>query len=227
MERGKIIVIDGMDGTGKNTQSKLLFEKLKEKTDKVLLFSFPNYDSDSSYFVKKFLKEGYCRDIENVPLLHDVFFSIDRCITYFKEIKEKYEDGYTIILDRYTISNAIYRMNKADDIASYLMDLANIEHNYLKLPVPYVNIILYAYPEVNIKLIENRCKTNNCEVDLNENMPTQNIAYENIQKLSRNKIARLGLGPVETLIIHDKYGIIYSEEYMNEQIMRIVEEIHF
>ena len=227
MEKGKIIVLDGMDGTGKKTQSELLFKKLKERTDKVLLCSFPNYDSDSSYFVRKFLKEGYCRDIENVPLLHDAFFSIDRCITYFKDIKEKYEEGYTIILDRYTISNAIYRMNKADDIVSYIMDLANMEHNYLKLPVPYVNIILYAYPEINIKLIENRCKNNNCKTDLNENISTQNIAYENIQRLGRAGISKPVLGPIETLIIHDENGNIYSEEYMNEQIMRIVDEIYF
>ena len=80
-----------------------------------------NYNNSYELFedlpkaVKKFLKEGYCRDIEDVPLLHDMFYSIDRGITYAKDIKEKYEDGYIIILDRYTISNAIYRLDKVKD----------------------------------------------------------------------------------------------------------------
>lgn len=223
---GKIIVIDGMDGTGKETQSNLLYEKLKEKTDKVELFSFPNYDNDSSYFVRKFLKEGYCRDID-LPLLKDMFYSIDRGITYHKELKEKYEDGYTFILDRYTISNAIYRLNESENSADYLMDLAFIEHVCLKLPDPYVNIILYSYPEVNIKLIESRCKINNIKKDLNENIDIQNIAYENIKALNQNGVSKLTLGPIETLLIHDENGNIHSKEYMNEQIMRIVDEIYF
>ena len=71
--KGKIIVIDGMDGTGKETQSKLLIEKLKEKDEKVIRFSFPNYDSDSSFFVKKYLHEGYCRDLNNPKIWLDLF----------------------------------------------------------------------------------------------------------------------------------------------------------
>ena len=62
--KGKIIVIDGMDGTGKATQSKLLYEDLKNRGIKVKLFSFPNYDSDSSYFVTKYLKEGYTMSLK-------------------------------------------------------------------------------------------------------------------------------------------------------------------
>lgn len=227
MKKGKIIVIDGMDGTGKETQSKLLYEKLKEKTDKVILFSFPNYDSDSSYFVRKFLKEGYCREITDLPLLHDMFYSLDRAITYSKEIKAKYEDGYIIILDRYTISNAIYRLDKVDDTTSYIIDLANIEHNYLKLPIPYVNIILYSYPEVNMKLIKSRCEISNIKEDLNENEDTQNIAYCNIQRLSQDGISKMALGPIQSLIIHDDNGNLYDKKYMNNQIMIIIDEMHF
>lgn len=224
--KGKIIVIDGMDGTGKNTQSKLLFQKLKNRGDKVIICSFPNYESDSSFFVKKYLKEGYCRDIDN-PVLHDMFYAIDRAITYAKEIQEKYEEGYTIILDRYTISNAIYRLDKVKDTSNYLMNLASIEHNFLKLPIPYVNIILYSYPEVNLKLIESRCKSENIKKDLNETNEIQNLAYKNIQQLSNSSVGKLILGPIETLIIHDENGNLYSEEDMHEKILRIVDEIYF
>ena len=106
--KGKIIVIDGMDGCGKHTQAKILYDTLKKRKYKVELFSFPNYEDDSSYFVKKLLNKEY-DDINN-PYLVSLFYSIDRGITYIRDIKEKYENGYTIILDRYYISNILYQL---------------------------------------------------------------------------------------------------------------------
>ena len=87
--KGKLIVIDGMDGTGKETQAKLLYDKIKSRTDKVYLASFPNYQNDSSFFVKKFLNGDY-RDISN-PYLNSLFYSIDRGITFAQELKDKYD----------------------------------------------------------------------------------------------------------------------------------------
>lgn len=226
--KGKIIVIDGMDGTGKETQSKLLFDKLTELGYKVALFDFPNYKSDSSFFVKKYLREGYCRDITDIPLLHDMFYSIDRAITFSKQIKEKYEEGYIILLDRYTISNAIFRLDKVENPDEYLMDLASIEHVYLKLPVPDMNIILYSYPEVNVKLIEDRCCKQGDEVikkDLNETIEVQTKAYDNIIRLSNNCVAKMCLGPIITLIIHDDNDEVYSREKIHDTIMNIIKDI--
>ena len=66
--KGKIIVIDGMDGCGKQTQAKILYDTLKERKYKVELFSFPNYENDSSYFIKKLLNKEY-DDINNPYLV--------------------------------------------------------------------------------------------------------------------------------------------------------------
>lgn len=228
--KGKIIVIDGMDGTGKETQSKLLYEKLKKDNEKVALFSFPNYDDESSYFVKRYL-EGYCRDIEN-PILHSMFYSIDRAITYNKKIKEKYDQGYIIILDRYYISNVLYQLHNYKDIQNkfiFCLSLCDIELGYLKLPKPDITIILASNEEVSNRLINNRYKDNNSKRDKNENIEFQRKVRNNIMdflklyNLSNNGIIdKLDFGYIKMIMIHDNEGKIYSIEDINDKIHKKV-----
>ena len=233
MEKGKIIVIDGMDGTGKKTQSKLLYEKLKEKTDKVLLFSFPNYDDDSSYFVKKYLREGYCRDINN-SATQSLFFAIDRSITFEKYLKDKYNEGYIIILDRYTTSNFIYNLNtrysessaslsKKDYCYRYYIMLNLIEFEFLNLPEPDLVIILYSDPKVSDNLIRSRYNDNNSKRDLNENLEFQKQIYENILFIKDN-ITDI-FGHTVYFCIHNSNEYLYSIDYLHNKIKHEVELI--
>ena len=230
MEKGKIIVIDGMDGTGKNTQSKLLFDKLKEKNDKVLLFSFPNYDNDSSYFVNKFLKEGYCRDI-NDPIIHSSFFAIDRAITFAKELKEKYEQGYIIILDRYIMSNILYHIHKYEDEKDKLEFCGKeyiLENKIFDLPLATVNFVLYSDPSVNETLINKRCEDQHIEKDLNENKDFQFIVYNNLSTIKKYEERLTALfGYIVPICIHDENRIVWSPEYIGELIMNILEDEKF
>lgn len=215
--KGKIIVIDGMDGTGKATQSKLLYEDLKERGMKVKLFTFPNYDSDSSYFVKKFLKEGYTRDI-NDPMLHSMYFSIDRAITYANDIKKYYEDGYIIILDRYIIANVICNIHKYDEPGkfAYCKTLSKLENDILQLPIPDMNILLYSNPEINNKLMDNEDRSTR---DLNETLEMQKCFYDNILFLYQNN----DLG---TII--DYLGSIYRIQiHTDDPKLKTKEEIHY
>lgn len=226
---GRIIAIDGMDGTGKETQSKLLYENLKNKGLKVKLFSFPNYNEDSSYFVEKYLKEGYCRDIEeDIPILHDIFYSIDRAITYYKEIKQYYEDGYIIIMDRYIISNLIFNLHRYIEdfalIGKYCTIIHSLENRILDIPKANLNIILYSDPEVNTKMIETRCKEENVNPDLNENLQFQTKIFENINAITNAYTYRLNFGEIEKLLIHDDNGIVYSREVIHDKIMKIIEK---
>lgn len=229
--KSKIIVIDGMDGTGKATQSKLLYKDLLNRGMKVKLFSFPNYDADSSYFVKKYLKEGYTRDIED-PMLHSMYFSIDRAITYNKEIKNYYEDGYIIIMDRYIISNPICQIhNYSDksDIVKYLNELTEIENRILKLPKADSNIILYAEPEVSSKLMDSRYSNTDSKRDLNENLDLQRKFYSNIFTMCNIPMAEQVLGPIRTMQIHsnDAYNnepILFTEEEMSFSILKFIND---
>lgn len=232
--KGKIIVIDGMDGTGKATQSKLLYEDLKNRGMKVKLFSFPNYDSDSSYFVTKYLKEGYTRDIDN-PMLHSMYFSIDRAITYAHDIKKYYEDGYIIILDRYIISNVICNLHKYIGVENmvvldYVLNLAKVENEFLGLPYADLNIILQADPEISSKLMDNRYDNDKSKRDLNENIQHQRLFYQNIEYITgdRNEIFEMYLGPSVKIRIDNKHAdddpIIYTEEEMHFKIMYIIND---
>lgn len=224
--KGKIIVIDGMDGTGKATQSKLLYEDLKNRGMKVKLFSFPNYESDSSYFVKKFLKEGYTRDIDD-PMLHSSYFSIDRAITYAHEIKEYYENGYIIILDRYIISNVVcnlHRYTTRSDKYHYVVDLSKLENDILNLPKADMNIILYSSPEINNKLMENRCDTEDTERDLNETIEVQKKFYSSVEHLnSERKEFKYHLGDIYVLKIHND-RVVFSEKSMHYSIMKLIND---
>ena len=94
---GKIIIVESStDGCGKETQTKKLFERLEKEGKKVIRFTFPNYESYSSIFVKKYLNGEYGKDPKKQdPYIISTFFAIDRYIT-FKEQIEKYieKSGY-------------------------------------------------------------------------------------------------------------------------------------
>ena len=215
--KGKIIVIDGMDGTGKQTQSELLYKKLSENNDKVLLYSFPTY-GESSYFIEKYLKEGYCRDI-NDPKLHSLFYVIDRYIGYINDVKQKYEEGYTIIFDRYVISNLIFNYHKCKDIdkcvdSSFILFHFNIEHLALKLPKPDINFIFYSDTSINNRLMENRKET-----DLNEKSEYQKNVLKTIKRfITFEDLERL-YGKIDYICIHDDKCNIKDIAEIHEHII--------
>lgn len=223
--KGKIIVIDGMDGTGKHTQSTLLYKNLKKQGKDVYLFSFPNYESDSSFFIKKLLNKEF-DDISN-PYFNTMLYSLDRYITYAREIKENYENGAIIILDRYYISNILYQLSKDmdyDSVIAFIKIVKFIEVTILDLPVPDCTVILTSKPEVSNKLLNNRYNDDDSKRDIYENIDKQNEVYNNIKFIDKYKrIISHDTGEVHILYIHDEEGNIYSIEDINKKIIDIIE----
>ena len=114
---GKLFVIDGTDGSGKQTQ----FEKLKESLtrDKVdyKVVSFPNYDSPSSALVKMYLSGEFGNNAKDVsPYVASTFYAVDRFATFKKEFQEYYNKGGIILADRYTTANMVHQAGKIDDL---------------------------------------------------------------------------------------------------------------
>ena len=111
MSKSKIIVIEGTDGSGKATQTKLLMERLEKEGCKVFTTSFPKYDSDSSALVKMYLNGQITENANGVSAkAASVFYAADRYITYKKEIEPLYSAGeYVMVLDRYSGSNIIHQ----------------------------------------------------------------------------------------------------------------------
>ena len=110
---GKLFVIDGTDGSGKQTQLGELKNRLnKEKID-YRVVSFPNYDSKTSTLVKMYLSGEFGTNSKEIsPYIASTFYAADRYATYQTELKEYYENGGLILADRYTTSNMIHQAGK-------------------------------------------------------------------------------------------------------------------
>lgn len=159
-KKGKLIVIEGCDGSGKATQTQMLYNKLKDEKYNVRKVEYPNYKSDSSALVKMYLGGKFGTDPEDVnSYVASTFYAVDRFASYKTEWKDFYDNGGIVIADRYTTSNMVHQASKANDKLSkdkFLEWLWNFEFNLFNLPVPDCVIFLNMPPEYSFKLMKNR-----------------------------------------------------------------------
>ena len=167
----KLIVIDGLDGSGKATQSKLLADRLNKRGYKARTISFPDYDSDSSALVKMYLggKLGSSPDDVNAYAASS-FYAVDRVASYINTWRAYCEEYDYIIADRYTTSNIIHQMAKVaeDERDSYINWLFDFEYKRLELPAPDMVIFLDVDPAISQKLIFGRYKGDESKKDIHE-----------------------------------------------------------
>lgn len=160
--KGKLIVLEGIDGSGKETQSNLLEKKLKEKGREVMHISFPDYESPSSALVKMYLKGDFGKNPEDVnPYAASLFYAVDRFASYRMKWKDFYEKGGIVIADRYTTSNMVHQMTKYEDEVKrkdFLSWLEKTEYGELELPRPDLVILLDIPLAVSENLVKERVK---------------------------------------------------------------------
>ncbi len=171
---GKLFVIDGTDGSGKQTQ----FEKLKERLEKDKVefktVSFPNYDSQSSSLVKMYLSGEFGKNAKEIsPYIASTFYAADRYATFQVEYKEYYKNGGILLVDRYTTSNMIHQAGKIKDKQErkkFLNWLWDFEFNLYGLPIPTQVFFLNMPIEKSIELMKNRENkfTHNAKKDIHE-----------------------------------------------------------
>ena len=157
---GKLFVIDGTDGSGKQTQFAKLQERLsKEKIDYKTV-SFPNYDSPSSSLVKMYLSGEFGSDAKKIsPYIASTFYAADRFATFKKQYEEYYNNGGIILADRYTTANMVHQAGKIHDKEErkkFLDWLWDFEFNLYGLPVPSKVFFLKMPPEKSLELIKDR-----------------------------------------------------------------------
>ncbi|SCM82087.1 Thymidylate kinase [uncultured Sporomusa sp.] len=158
--RGKLIVIEGTDGSGKATQSGKLAARLAAEGFTVRKVDYPNYQSQSSALVKMYLNGEFGERPEDVnAYAASAFYAVDRIASYKKEWEEFYLNGGIVIADRYTTSNMIHQAAKIKDKAEkdrYLEWLWDFEFTKCGLPVPDKVFFLAMPPAVSRELMRGR-----------------------------------------------------------------------
>lgn len=151
MSKGKLIVIEGTDCSGKQTQTDILVENLKQLGVKAISFSFPNYASPTGKiigeaYLGKHSESYFTEGIENVdPRISSLYYAADRAYN-IDIIKRHLEAGYIVVLNRYVESNMAFQGGKIKDIKSRNMMyewLDNLEFVLLDLPRPDLVLFLY------------------------------------------------------------------------------------
>ena len=159
----KLIVMEGAcDGIGKTTQFNLLKNKLIEENHNVISHHFPSYNTYQGVPVEKYLNGEYGSPKELSPYFINSLYALDRAITWNKDLKEKYENNNTILLDRYTTSSIIYQSSLIEDIEErkqFIDYVCDFEYKKLEIKEPDQVIFLYAPFDVVTKL-RNKRKTN-------------------------------------------------------------------
>ena len=136
---GKLIVLEGTDASGKSTQFKLLCERLRAEGCDFRTVAFPRYTEDSSVLLRMYLNGDFGKKPGDVnAYTASVFFAVDRCASYLGDWREYYQNGGTLLLDRYTTSNAVHQGAKmtADAREAFFKWLFDFEYNLLGLPAP-------------------------------------------------------------------------------------------
>ena len=169
---GKFIVIDGLDGSGKGTQTDILVERLKGEGKRVRTLSFPVYENDSSMFVRMYLDGKFGKNPSDTnAFAASMFFACDRYISFKTDWIKDIEDPDTyVIANRYTSANAVHQLSKLpreewDDFLKWLWDF---EFSRLSLPVPDATIYLELPPVLSLSLVRSRSAETGRKMDIHE-----------------------------------------------------------
>lgn len=221
---GKLIVIEGTDSSGKETQTRKLYERLEKEITNVRKLSFPNYKSPACEPVKMYLAGAFgdnALDINPYPV--STMFAIDRYASYKMEWEKFYQDGGIIVTDRYTTSNMVHQASKIESIDKkneYLDWLEELEYSKMGIPRPDLIIFLNMPTETAAELMAQRKNkiTGEDIKDIHEkDISYLKKSYENACNIAK-KYNWLEIKCVEN-------GRLKTIDVIGEEIFSVVEKI--
>lgn len=168
---GKLIVIEGLDGSGKSTQLDILPNRLLANGIKCKKISFPDYQDPSSTLIKMYLGGEFGEKPQDVnAYAASLFYAVDRYASFKKYWKEFYDDGGVVVAGRYATSNAVHQMSKLpkEEWEEYLEWLSDLEYKKSGIPKPDLVIMLDMPPEVSQKMLSNRYSGDENKKDIHE-----------------------------------------------------------
>lgn len=173
---GKLIVLEGLDGSGKATQTVMLCDALAKHGIKQRHISFPDYEQPSSALVKMYLGGEFGKNPDDVnAYAASSFYAVDRFASYSKLWRDDYQNGTTIVADRYTTSNLVYQLSKLSKIEwdGFIDWVQDFEYGKLGLPQPSITLYLDMPPLVSQDLLNARYHGDTNKKDIHES----NVAY--------------------------------------------------
>lgn len=168
---GKLIVFEGLDGSGKSTQLEQFTKYLNEQNIKFRRIKLPDYDNPSSTLVKMYLNGEFGSKPTDVnAFAASAFYAVDRFAGFKSNWGDDYKNGSLIIADRYTTSNAVHQCSKLDENQrdEYLEWLYDFEFSKLGLPKPDCVLFFDMPPEVSQKLMSGRYNQDESKKDIHE-----------------------------------------------------------
>ncbi len=221
----RLIAIDGLDASGKMTQTEMLKDLLAEKGIPYRYLSFPTYDADYSAHVNMYLKGRFGDDPEAVnAFAASSFFGADRFCSYMLDWKKDYDDGAIILANRYTSANAVHQLSKMpkEEYESFLDWLMDYEYNKLGIPKPDAVIYLCVPPAVSQKMIQHRCDETGAEKDIHEKSKSH---LENSYRAALYSAERLGWIKIDCNNGEDMRSRADIQKEIIEKLKDIIPEI--
>lgn len=173
MPHGFFLVLDGPDGSGKGTQTKLLVDRLKREGHKAEQISFPSYGKPEAFFVEQYLNGVYGSAADVSAKKASLFYALDR-FHASRHIRDLLAQGTILVSDRYVSANKGHQTGKLTDPAerrAFVAWLNELEYDILGIPVPDMTVLLQIPAEVSYDLIARknaRAYLNGKERDIHE-----------------------------------------------------------
>ena len=215
---GKLIVFEGIDGSGKSTQFKLICRRMTDEGRGFMRVAFPQYNEPSSALIKMYLAGEFGEKPGDVnAYAASSFFAVDRYASYMKVWREYYLSGGLIITDRYTTSNAIHQGAKLpeNERGAFFKWLYDYEFNLLGLPAP--DMVLYMDIETDeaVRRLRRREAETSSEADIHE----KDLSYlSSCQRAGAEAAAYYGWNAISCI----KNEKPRSESEIHEEIYRLI-----
>ena len=213
---GKLIVIEGTDGSGKSTQFRLLTERMTAEGRAFQKLVFPQYKEESSALIRMYLGGEFGAKPSDVnAYAASAFYAVDRYAAYKKVWGQWYENGGLVLADRYTTSNAVHQASKEPEEkqGEFLKWLYEFEYDKLGLPRPDLTIYLDVPTDFTEKMLRSREAATNTHADIHE----QDMDYlATCRRMGKAAAAYYGWTVIECV----KDGKMRTIEDIHEEIYR-------
>ena len=218
MEKGKLIVFEGIDGSGKSAHYRRVCARLEAEGINYHHIVFPRYDNDSSALIRMYLGGDFGPNPNDVnAYAASTFYAVDRFAAYRTDWGSAYNSGAFILSDRYTTSNAVHQGAKlpTDELPGFFERLYDFEYVKLGLPKPDLVIYLDVDVETSLKRMKHRQEKTHTSADIHE----KDIRYlENCLRVADKAADHYGWTRIPFL----KDGIEREIDEKHEEIYSII-----